>query len=57
MEQKKQVIVRALVEFILRSGDIDNRMGTADKDAMLLGAKLHRKDPEGDGPDIIRRFP
>lgn len=46
-ELEKQSIVRIsvrnLVEFILRSGDIDNRVGSADKDAMLLGAKLHRK--------------
>lgn len=46
-ELEKQPIVRIsvrnLVEFILRSGDIDNRVGSADKDAMLLGAKLHRK--------------
>lgn len=42
----KQVIrisVRNLVEFILRGGDIDNRVAAADKDAMQLGAKIHRK--------------
>lgn len=44
MEHKIRISVRNLVEFILRSGDIDNRRGTmADKDAMLLGSKLHRK--------------
>ena len=40
MEQKKQVVisVRALVEFVLRSGDIDNRRsGAAQKDAMAAG--------------------
>ena len=40
MEQKKQVriSVRALVEFVLRSGDIDNRRsGAAQKDAMAAG--------------------
>ena len=46
MEQKKQVriSVRALVEFVLRSGDIDNRRsGAAQKDAMLAGGGIHRK--------------
>lgn len=38
-----RISVRSLVEFILRSGDIDNRIATADKDAMLLGGKIHRK--------------
>ena len=38
-----RISVRNLVEFILRSGDIDNRAGGADKDAMLLGGKIHRK--------------
>ena len=35
--------VRNLVEFILRSGDIDMRSGTSDKEAMLKGGRLHRK--------------
>lgn len=46
MEQKKQVriSVRALVEFVLRSGDIDNRRsGTAQKDAMAAGTRIHKK--------------
>ena len=44
MDQNVRISVRNLVEFILRSGDIDNRRGTmADKDAMLLGSRLHRK--------------
>mgnify|MGYP002709518503 CR=1 FL=1 len=43
MEQIR-VSVRALVEFLLRSGDIDNRKGgMADKEAMQLGSKIHRK--------------
>ena len=46
MEQKKQVriSVRALVEFVLRSGDIDNRRsGAAQKDAMAAGTRIHKK--------------
>lgn len=46
MEQKKQVriSVRALVEFVLRSGDIDNRRsGAAQRDAMAAGTRIHKK--------------
>ncbi len=46
MEQEKviRISVRNLVEFLLREGDIDNRTaGTSDKEAMLLGGKIHRK--------------
>lgn len=39
-----RVSVRNLVEFVLRSGDIDNRrMAGAQKEAMLAGSRLHRK--------------
>ena len=39
-----RISVRNLVEFILRSGDIDNRKGTmADTEAMQIGSRLHRK--------------
>lgn len=40
-----KISVRNLVEFILRSGDIDNRIagGKRDINAMLQGGKLHRK--------------
>ncbi len=38
-----RISVRNLVEFILRGGDIDNRTAGADKDAMLMGGKIHRK--------------
>ena len=46
METEKiiRLSVRNLVEFILKEGDIDNRIsGTLDKDAMLMGGRLHRK--------------
>ena len=43
MEQIK-ISVRNLVEFILRSGDIDNRHGrAAQKEAMQEGSRIHRK--------------
>ena len=39
-----RISVRNLVEFVLREGDIDNRIaGTPDKEAMQLGGKIHRK--------------
>jgi len=45
MEQKElKISVRNLVEFILRSGDIDNRRGhTASTAAMQEGSRIHRK--------------
>lgn len=47
MEEAKKVriSVRSLVEFILRSGDIDNRHGGGpmDKEAMQEGGRIHRK--------------
>ena len=46
-EEKKKLVrisVRNLVEFVLRSGDIDSRRsGQAQKDAMLEGSRIHRK--------------
>lgn len=44
MEQLIRISVRNLVEFIMRSGDIDNRtIGAADAEAMQEGSRLHRK--------------
>lgn len=46
MEQEKviRISVRELVEFISRSGDIDNRRAAApDQEVMQLGSKIHRK--------------
>ena len=43
-EKIVRISVRNLVEFILREGDIDNRIsGGMDKDAMQKGSKIHRK--------------
>lgn len=43
MEQIK-ISVRNLVEFVLRSGDIDNRRGKgSQKEAMQEGSRIHRK--------------
>ncbi len=41
---KVKISVRTLVEFLLRSGDIDNRRGrAAQKEAMQEGSRIHRK--------------
>lgn len=47
-----KISVRNLVEFIMRSGDIDNRrMGVSDKDAMQAGSRVHRKIQKQMGGD------
>ena len=56
-----QTSVRALVEFILRSGDLDNRRGGwADRDAMAAGSRIHRKIQQRRGagymPEVPLRF-
>lgn len=42
--------VRNLVEFILRSGDIDNRKVSSKNDAMLEGGRIHRMIQKRMGP-------
>lgn len=55
MEIEEKVIrvsVRNLVEFILRGGDIENRTsGSMEKEAMLMGGRLHRKIQRSMGSD------
>ncbi len=47
-----KISVRELVEFILRSGDIDNREGgKKDAESMLAGARIHRKIQKSMGSD------
>ena len=47
-----RISVRNLVEFILREGDIDNRStGGPDKEAMLMGGRLHRRIQRSMGPE------
>ena len=46
------ISVRNLVEFILRSGDIDERRGQGGSvDAMLEGARIHRAIQAAAGSD------
>ena len=43
-KKRERISVRSLVEFLLRSGDLDNRGGGwADKEAMQQGSRIHRK--------------
>lgn len=57
MEQIK-ISVRNLVEFILRSGDIDNRHGrAAQKEAMQEGSRVHRKIQKGMGASYQPEVP
>lgn len=43
MIEKISISVRNIVEFILRSGDLDNTRGHKDADAMQEGSRIHRK--------------
>ncbi len=50
-ENVVRISVRNLVEFTLRSGDIDSRRGLGrEKEAMVLGGRLHRKLQRQMGP-------
>ena len=47
-----KISVRGLVEFVLRSGNIDNRRTSgAEKDAMQAGSRIHRKIQRRMGAD------
>lgn len=52
-----RISVRSLVEFILRGGDLDNRKGSADKEAMLKGSRLHRKIQKSMGSNYQAEVP
>ena len=57
-ERVIRISVRNLVEFILREGDIDNRVsGSMEKDAMLLGSKIHRRIQSRMGADYTAEVP
>ncbi len=51
------ISVRALVEFILRSGNIDNRIQQAPSDAMQEGNRIHRMIQKSMGPDYHAEVP
>lgn len=45
-----RISVRSLVEFILRSGDIDNRKAASPENAMQEGGRIHRMIQRRMGP-------
>ncbi|RDU22562.1 ATP-dependent DNA helicase [Anaerosacchariphilus polymeriproducens] len=57
-EEVIKISVRNLVEFILRTGDIDNRKASGmDKDAMQAGSKMHRKIQKRMGSNYYPEVP
>ena len=57
-QQTIKISVRNLVEFILRSGDIDQRIsGGMDRNAMQLGSKMHRKIQRRMGSNYYAEVP
>lgn len=52
-----QISVRNLVEFLLRSGDIDNRHGQASLSAMQEGGRIHRMIQRRMGSDYHAEVP
>ena len=55
--QELHTSVRNLVEFILRGGDIDNRIGRMITDAMMEGSKIHRKIQRSMGENYQAEVP
>ena len=57
-QQTVRISVRDLVEWVLRSGDIDNRRrGPSVEDAMLIGAEVHRRLQAAQGADYEAEVP
>ena len=57
-ENTVRLSVRDLVEFVLRSGDIDNRRsGARVTDAMLVGASAHRRIQKKQGGEYTAEVP
>ncbi len=50
-DMEVRISVRSLVEFILRSGDIDNRKAASAGDAMQEGGRIHRMIQRRMGPE------
>ena len=57
VKDRISVSVRELVEFILRSGDIDQRRRSVRADAMLEGGRIHRMLQKREGPDYRAEVP
>lgn len=57
MSDKIKVSVRTLVEFIMRSGDLESGSGRMDADAMQAGSRLHRKIQKSMGSNYTAEVP
>ena len=57
MSLEIKISVRDLVEFLLRSGDLDERSMGASEEAMLEGARMHRKLQREEGPEYTAEVP
>ena len=57
MSKNIRISVRDLVEFIMRAGDLDERSAGASEEAMLEGARMHRKLQREAGPDYTAEVP
>ena len=56
-QDKIKVSVRTLVEFIMRSGDLESGSGRMDADAMQAGSRLHRKIQKSMGSNYTAEVP
>ena len=56
-QDKVKVSVRTLVEFIMRSGDLESGSGRMDADAMQAGSRLHRKIQKSKGSNYTAEVP
>ena len=52
-----KISVRSLVEFLLREGDIDNRLPRVSEQVMLEGGRIHRKIQKMMGPHYEAEVP
>ena len=57
MSETIRISVRDLVEFVMRSGDLDERAAGATEEAMLEGARMHRKLQREEGPEYTAEVP
>ncbi len=57
LQDKIKVSVRTLVEFIMRSGDLESGSGRMDADAMQAGSRLHRKIQKSMGSNYTAEVP
>lgn len=48
---QNHISVRSLVEFLMRSGDIDNRHTAQEQNAMQAGSRIHREIQRSMGPE------